>query len=206
MNPNIMTAIQVGATLLGGGAMGAMITASVSAFRSRKQPILYGIETYPLYGGDELDESIELRVSLTDGGTHFSYDNMHVVYIHFQNKGTQDLQSLIIGVTLPSEHKIIKAAYDTPSRHHAVNRNVEISPASPVSEVDFTLGPLNRADGFGITLYVVDESSGQTEIGDVELSSPHAVRFVGANAWKERLANFGTIVAVGPLRLSVGFD
>lgn len=186
--------------------MGSIITASVASFRSRKQPIVFSVDTYALYGEDELDDDVGIKISITEGDQVFHFDNMHVVHIHFNNKGGLDREALTVGVTLPQGHRIIRSANGTPSRHHLVSKQGEFSPASPVSEVDFVLAPFNRADQYGITLYVIDDSDGAFEVGSVELSSPQAVRFVKAANWSDRFTGVATVLSLGPLKLSVGLD
>jgi hypothetical protein len=206
--------LMLAAGLLGGGAMGAIITALVTTWRNRVQPVGYRWEakklfesvgrhsgTLPLKPGD-----IVVDIAISDDTGSFTLTNLHAVELQIINRGNEDKKSFHFGATLPQDHNILTVEPTTVDRHHRVIVPTPPTPRAPASEVDFELTPFNRGDRYTIIM-LINLADTANEVAAVALSSPDAVVFSPAPSMAEiaaRLAN-ATTVSFGPLRVSVGF-
>jgi hypothetical protein len=80
-------ALQVGASLLGGGAIGAIITAAVATHRARVQPVGQRIEVSPLFTSSFSGSSFNPSVTVSVGTTEFKFPNLYVADIQVVNRG-----------------------------------------------------------------------------------------------------------------------
>jgi hypothetical protein len=198
--------ITIGASILGGGAAGAVINSVVSAWRNRKQTIAYRIEIDPLFRGS--DFLADVRASLTlyspTGGYAQEIPSLFVVNIEVVNRGNKDYSSFNLGFTL-SEHD--SAVYCVPSssdRHRQARVVTVLGPGAPVREIDCLLVPFNRMDRYKFNLYVVAEHGAQVP-GDIKLGSTEPIVFSEAPTVTEVAVEAAKIaLKLGPLKISVG--
>jgi hypothetical protein len=127
--------------ILGGGAMGAVITAVVTHFRNRIQPVGYQIQILPIFVGAGELGTLALRVIFTDEEkSSWAFDNLYVMQIDVENRGNQDKENFDFGITLSSDAKAIFVITTTQDRHHKVQ---DLSKASPSKAYDFASGEIN---------------------------------------------------------------
>jgi hypothetical protein len=63
------------AALVGGGAMGAVITAVVTSFRNRIQPVDYRIEVSPVLQPGSSRSDVDYSLTINDQGRDFKFSN-----------------------------------------------------------------------------------------------------------------------------------
>jgi hypothetical protein len=196
--------IQVGAGLLGGGAMGAVFTAAVTAYRNRKQPVGKRIEWTPIFVSKKEPLSLSAKLVLTKGSTVSEFTNLFIADVQLVNLGNADIAECPFGITLGEGDKCIHLDWASEDRHHAVADLTLLSPAQPVGELDFSLRPFNRRDSYRLKGYVVIPD-GHDSPGEIRLSSPRPIRLTDMPSVAETLADIaaGTAVTVGGVKLSL---
>ena len=196
--------IHVIASLIGGGAVGAIINTLVSSYRSRLQPVGHRLETLPVFIPQSGDTSgLTAKIMVMHGNMATTFNNLYLAEVQVINKGNRDLDEFKFGVTLGDEDKCIFITSSSPDRHHEVLQETEVSPQSPQGEVDFKLRPFNRRDSYFFKLYIVIPE-GAKEPGILKLGSPSPVRFSEMPTVGEVLAKaVEESVRVGPLSISI---
>ena len=113
---------QIAAALVGGGAVGAFITATVSAFRARRQPVGRRIDVVPIFrpSGDAVE--LEAAIAVTHAGQTVTFKNLFIAEAQVVNKGNRDLGELTFGATLGQGDRCIYVETATPDRHHKVDQ------------------------------------------------------------------------------------
>jgi hypothetical protein len=199
--------IVVGASLIGGGAFGAIITLISGAVRNRKQVIAYRTELVPLFRGGMLggsDVKGKLTLSSSTGGYAEDIPNLFVADVEIVNRGNRDFASFKIGFTLSDGDLAVHCAISAADRHHQAKISTQLGPATPAKAIDFDLAPFNRQDLYKFTLYIVVPDAAE-QPGEIQLSSPEPVIFNKAPTTTERLLAAASKVTVdlGPLKLSI---
>jgi hypothetical protein len=199
--------IAVGAALLGGGAVGSIITLIASVVRNRKQPIAYRTEIVPVFKGgmfDGSDVTANLTLSSKKGGSAENISNLFVAQIELANRGNKDFASFGFGMTLSDQDVAVHCAINAADRHHQPQIVTPLSPAACAREIDCLLVPFNRGDRYKITLYVVVVGPTQ-QPGEIQLSSPEPIIFNKAPTVAEMAIEAASRVAleIGPLRVSI---
>ena len=171
--------IQLAATLLGGGAAGAVITLAVNHQRAKRPVVGFRTEQVPVFQGGTLGDSdvkAKLVLSSLSGGHGFDIPNLFIVKLELINRGSRDFPKLPMGITLTGGDAVVHIASKSSDRHHAVNVVNPPGPAMPLSAVDFELVPFNRGDSYQLNLYiVVPQQTGEPQ--QIECSSPEPVVF-----------------------------
>lgn len=198
--------IAVGGSLVGGGAMGALITTVVASARNRKQPITYRTEIIPAFNREMFSTggvSARLTLASIKGGHGEDIPNLFVVKVDVVNGGNHDFQSFNVGLTLSQGDLAVHCDVATPDRHHQAKLATTIGPGAPAPVLDFELVPFNRQDLYKFTLYLV-VPEGQTVPREIALSSPEPVTFKKSSSAEEMLLTVAKVaIELGPFRLSV---
>ncbi len=194
----------IGGSLVGGGAVGALITAVAKSVGGRQQPVGVRTQVFPLFHDRLGGSALTARIVVTSGDETFQYSNLFVCHLLIVNRGNRDILSFPFGVTLEAADAAIYAEVETPDRHHELQMPEHVLPTTPTSAVDFIAEPFNRGDTYTIKLYVTIGDQAALP-GDVKLSSPRPVRFVTVPTWGETIARIASsveLVKVGPLAVS----
>lgn len=178
--------MQIGAALVGGGAMGAVITATVTHFRNRVQPIGYRIQYLKVFQGTVGSSSLQAHLKISDGQRVCNFDNLFIAEIDLDNKGNKDFDSFTFGMTLSRSNRAFFVEAGSPDRHHIVQQNTPVQLQSQVSDLDFTLKPFNRGDRYSFKVFLTVASAQDTP-KPPRLSSPHSVKFVETPTMREVL-------------------
>lgn len=166
--------IQVAASLLGGGAAGAVITILVTAFRSRRQPVGFRIDVLPVFRRAVHDARFSPSVTVSDGDATLHFDNLFLASIDLVNRGNRDKAAFPVGFTLAQGDAAILAECSTPDRHHAATVAIAPTPAKARQDVDYNLSPFNRGDLYRVKLYVYTSGG---DPGEIRVGSPEPVLF-----------------------------
>jgi hypothetical protein len=190
--------------LVGGGAMGALINASVSACRNRMQAVGQRIEFLAVFRDTLGTSSLRTQVTVSDGQSDHRYDNLHIGQVQLVNRGNKDFGEFKVGITLSAGDVVIYQEPKPPDRLHQAKCLTPITLADPKSEVDFVLRPFNRGDAYTVQLFIVTAPEKERP-GEIELSSTEAIRFVAMPTITEALAEaarYVTFIELGPVRVS----
>jgi hypothetical protein len=188
--------IQLGAALLGGGAAGAIITALVTSYRARVQPIGKRVEILPLFTPEFGGPSFSTSVTVSDGNVDCKFPNLHLAEIQIVNRGNRDLPSFTFGITLEGTDRAIHIDPKGLDRHHAASLMSICTPASPSSSIDLELRPLNRGDSYTIRVFLVVEHGKPQPL---KIGTSEAVRFTEIPSVAETMA-----IAVSTLSFRLG--
>jgi hypothetical protein len=197
--------IAVSASLLGGGAAGAIITTLVNLFRNRKQPVAYHYEMVPVFKGAMLggsDVTATLNLGLRTGDYDLPISNLSVVNVEVVNSGNKDLTSFRFGLTLTDGDHAVHCDASTPDRHHKAEIIKAFDPADPTAGVDLEVVPFNRGDAYTFTLYVV-VVDGKDRPGEIRLSSQEPVIFRKSPNIQELASSLASrfVIQVGGIKL-----
>ncbi|SRR5258708_1393531 len=199
--------ITIVASLLGGGAAGAIITAIVNALKNRKQTIAYRIEIIPIFsggmfGGSDIVATLTLS-SILKVGYAQNIPNLVVANIEVANRGNRDYPEFKIGLTFSDGDVALHCAVGLMDRHHQAQIRTQLGPGAPTGEIDFLLVPFNRKDQYKFTLYVVARD-GAGKLGKINLGSPAPVTFNQVPTVAETLAKAAKVaLEIGPFKISV---
>jgi hypothetical protein len=168
--------VPIVASLIGGGAMGALITATITYYRNRRQPVGYKIEFLPVL--QKTPNFPSLRAILMDetssgSGPGHTVENLYLARITVINRGNQDMGEFKYGATLGGTDQAINVISETPDRHHVMTLETPVSLSQPSSIVDFTCRPFNRKEPYIANVYFT--ASGIHS--EIKLSSPHSTKF-----------------------------
>jgi len=196
--------VPVAASLLGGGAVGAIITAIVTASRNRRQPIGKRVEIIRLFKDGLGHPSLTTRITVSDGHSDHHYSNLFIAELLIANKGNQDIPAFRFGVTLVEGDQAIYVQPQTADRHHELNVVTPVCPDTPRSEIDFEARPLNRGDSYPIRLYIT-MPDGKNEPAPIRFSSAHPIKFVEMPTVSETIAEIAnsTSLSIGPVKVSL---
>lgn len=163
------------ATLIGGGAIGAIITAIVTKYRGRKQPIGKIIKIENVFAPGNLVSEHLTKITFSGTTETFHYDNLYLVQVLIQNDGNKDFDEFTFGLTFPDFAKAIKVNAKGEDRHHAILSKEKIDFGSSSSIADFSLRPFNRHDKYQILIYATCDNNKTLE--EVKISSQMPVIF-----------------------------
>jgi hypothetical protein len=171
--------------LIGGGAMGAVITAVVARYRNRRQPVAYTMETIEIFKRNPEFQSMQALLLFGDEDMGSDrpakrVDNLSVVRVSLINRGNQDLERFSFGATLSGTDQAIEVRTETPDRHHVVEIAQEIDLAHPAAELDFTLHPFNRGDKYKVSIFFTYIEAHKP----ILLSTPHTTKFIESASGK----------------------
>ena len=189
--------------LFTGGAFGAFITAIVTSYRNRVQPVGYRIDLRPVFKNSDAQFSLSSKITIYEDATPHHFDNLFVFDIQISNKGNQDINEFPLGLTLGNGDQAVYAEYASPDRHHTASPT-GVKPSNPLNELDSVLKPFNRGDVYSFYVYVVIPE-GKEKPDMIELSSPSSIRFTRMPTMGEMIAEAAssTSLVVGPVRLII---
>lgn len=165
------------AALIGGGAAGAIINATVAAFRGRQQPVGHRVDLVPVFRPSGGASQLEAAIAVTNQGKTATFKNLFLAEIQVVNKGNQDLDEFPFGATLGDGDVCIHVEATPPDRFHMFRVLTPATPHSPQQQVDFALKPFNRGDSYAVKLYLVIPDS-RIEPEPIALGSASPVKFV----------------------------
>ncbi len=167
--------------LLAGGAMGAVINAVVSSYRDRIQPIGFKQESIVIVKKEANLPAVArliVRENPFKAGAERSVENLSLARMTLVNKGNQDFEKFVFGITVDDGSRIIDFRVTSPDRYHVMKAITSRKPEDPIPEpltqLDFRMAPFNRQDTYIVDVYFTYEDTP----GSVELSTAHPIRFV----------------------------
>src|ERR1039458_7245968 len=193
--------LKLGATLLGGGAAGAIIAAVITSYRNRIQPVRYRIKTTPVFAKAPKSSTLETVVTLKENGKEYGFGSLYLTELTIVNAGNQNAKEFTIGITMGETDRIVNAHCESPDRHHRGDQLDSLSPAQPKQSVDFRLIPFNRKDTYLFRL--LSTCTGDVEPGDIKLSSNEPVRFLPRFDIGETLGRSTGEIVLGVLKQSI---
>jgi len=183
-------------SLLGGGAMGALINTLVTRYRNRQQPISYSLETFEMFNKDEY-KGLQAELTILDhanSNVSVVFENLSVARLVLVNKGNHDIELFDFGVTLSGDSAIVDIKLESPDRHHTANCLELPDVRETTQELDFTLKPFNREDQYTFNIYLTH----YVNPGKITLSSAHSTRFVKKESTTNKLSTtLAIIVSIG---------
>ena len=193
--------VQIVAGLVGGGAIGAVITAILSSYRGRRQPVGSRIDILPDFPQTPSDPPLQAKIVITHNNQTTTFENLFLAEIQVVNRGNKDLDEFQFGTTLVDNDRCIYVEAVPPDRHHQVSQRTTVSPQSPQKDIDLVLQPFNRGDSYLFKLYLVIPE-GQNEPGEIKLGSPSPIKFVEMPTVGELIARVATeAIKIGPFHI-----
>lgn len=194
---------KIGASLLGGGLAGAILTNIITVYRSRVQPIGRSVVVSPLFTAGFTGSALSPTVTVTSASATHQFPNLHVAEVQVVNRGNRDFDTFSFGLTLATGDQAVHVDPVTSDRHHTVTIDPLIAPDKMQSKSDFTLRPFNRRDAYTLRVFIV---AGNSMPGAISVSSPEPIRFTDIPSLTETIAQIAssTSFPLGPfiLRLS----
>jgi hypothetical protein len=161
------------AALIGGGAMGAVITALVTRHRNRRQPIGYSKDIINAFKHEPEFSSLQI-VLMENDNPQILAKSLSIARFTFINKGNQDMEQFNFGITLGGTSIAVQTKEETPDRHHIFRVLKGASVINPTNELDFELQPFNRGEKYSLSVYFTYNDSP----GPVDISTHHSTTFV----------------------------
>jgi len=194
--------LQISASLIGGGAVGAIITAIVASYKARILPIGKRVEVSPLFSSGFGGKNFSTSVTVSDGTADHKFPNLHLAEVELVNRGNKDLASFSFGITLSEMDKVVHVDPSGQDRHHVASLQSQCSPANPSSTLDFELRPFNRGNAYTLRLFIVAAADRPKSL---RVSSAEAVKFTDIPTVAETLAVAASTLSVklGPFEVRV---
>ena len=193
MDPDIEKYLPIAVSLVGGGMAGAILTNSISTYRSRKQPIGFRIEVdHILHPRQEESTALTAKVTIQHQGLEHTFDNLFVARIQISNLGNKDYDEFQFGISLPQGNSIVYSEASGTDRHHIIEPSASVTPWNPAHELDFSCKPLNRGDTYSIKTFLV--ASPRTQPAPISISSRLPVNFIQMPTAGEIALKLGTAV------------
>jgi hypothetical protein len=188
------TWIPIAASVLGGGAVGALITAGITSFRNRIQPIGYRIDAITLFAGSHANENFQVKITISDAASVREFANLHVLDVRIVNRGNLDWKSFEFGIAMPSGHHLVHIDPIGVDRHHKVEQTNLSRMSDGRVGLDFVISPFNRRDVATITIFITLDG-GIAQASMPNFSSPEPVRFGPMPSVVEALQATATSIA-----------
>jgi hypothetical protein len=144
------------AALVSGGAAGALINAYFAHRRNRIQPLQYREAVSHVFDGVLPSSSVKASITLTSSdGTKAEYNNLHLVNTEFINTGSLDLAPFIFNAAAAEGYEFVFVDAPKPDASHSVIISNPPSPATKKKDLEVKLSPLNRANKYQISFYLI---------------------------------------------------
>lgn len=205
------------ASLIGGGACGAVVKMVYDHWRDRRQPVAYRVSTDSVFTSAPHVGILQANAQVSYDGQTYPFESLALIRVELKNKGNRDLNTFAFGITLEGEHQAVLCVSDGDDRHHQI-REIEpnATPAQPRNAIDFSCTPFNRRDHYTVRLYV--RNNGDVNADQVKMSTAIPIRFsrvqsVDEQGFLSASSNSATVMttaitslvlAVGALALSFG--
>ncbi|MDT5158594.1 MAG: hypothetical protein QOH51_2951 [Acidobacteriota bacterium] len=174
--------VPIVASLIGGGAMGALITAAITNYRNRRQPVGYRKEVIEVFKKNPEFPSLQALLMVGDDVTAsragFTVNNLSVARYTFVNNGNQDISEFKFGVNLGEPNKAVDVKTEAPDRFHVLESLTPVSIDNQKTDLDFALKPFNRGDTYILNVYFTYKESP----GTINLATPHSTQFIELSA------------------------
>jgi hypothetical protein len=200
--PESIETYKIVASLIGGGAVGAIITALVGTYRNRIQPVGKRIEILPLLTSSFSGSALKPEVTVSDGSTSFKFGNLYVADVQIVNRGNKDHSQFTFGITLADGDTAVHVEPYGLDRHHAASLPNPPSPGKPTSELDITLKPFNRGNSYTLRVFVV---AGSAQPGAISIGSSEAIRFTDMPTLSEAVAQAASGITLNFFGLQIRF-
>ncbi|RXF70521.1 hypothetical protein [Arcticibacter tournemirensis] len=175
-NDTIIEVIKIILPLIGGGAVGAIITALVTSRRNRIQPISKHVNITNIFVPSKLLGDHITRLTFSGATTNYDFENLFIAQIELENRGNKDWEQFEFGITLPENVYAININAIGKDRHHSINYSPEINFEEKSNVLDIKLHPFNRKDVYSITLFLTSTANGIDS--EITFSSKSAVKFM----------------------------
>lgn len=183
------------ASLVGGGAVGAVITAVATSYRNRIQLVGKRVEILPLLTSSSSGSVLKPEVTVSDGTTDYKFSNLHVADVQIVNRGNRDHLTFSFGITLSGGDNAVHVEPYGLDRYHAATLATPVTPGKPSGSLDVTLKPFNRSDSYTLKVFLVAASS---QPGPIAIGSSEPVRFTDMPTLSETIAS-----AAGGITLNI---
>jgi len=185
--------------LISGGAMGAIINQVFYWRRNRIQSVGKNIEVKPFFIPTKDGKSLNTKITIDDGNNQkYEFENLWIATLLIANKGNKDFNEFNFGIDIKNEATVIRASSTNSNRHHQLIFKDEPELNRGLNELDITLKPLNRNQVYEIDIYITTNASSFSE-SDIDLISPHPIKFVQIKNFAEILGEVAGGVALGVL-------
>lgn len=179
--------IKIGASLLGGGAIGAIITAFVTNHRNRIQPVGKTLRIETVFSPGKIFKDHLTKITFSGATENYHFDNLYIVQMPIVNLGNKDYTEFNFGITLPQGAKAVNIKTKGSDRHHVIEVAQEIDFNTPKDIIDFTLKPFNRNDIYHVSLFITCLNN-NNNLENISFSSDMAVKFKEINVIPETTA------------------
>jgi len=200
--PDSLEAYKIGASLIGGGAVGAIIAAVVTTYRNRIQPVGRRVEILPLLTSSFSGSVLKPGVTVSDGTSDYKFSNLYVADVQVVNRGNRDNPTFGFGMTLSTGDTAVHVEPYGLDRHHAASLATPVTPAKPSGTLDFVLKPFNRGDSYTLKVFIV---AGGSQPGPITIGSSEPVRFTDMPTLSESIATAARGMSFNVLGIEVRF-
>jgi hypothetical protein len=169
----------VGASLLGGGAMGAFINRWLQRQQDRKQPIQYKQETTHIFRKNQEFKNLQARLLVKDrtvtNEPETAVENLSLVQYSITNAGNKDFPSFKFLIKLGGSNKYIDLDISEPTDLHDITLGYsKVVDETFFNKPEFTLTPFNRGDTYTIRIFFTYE----TEPGAINIQTAEPVELI----------------------------
>ncbi len=168
--------LKISASIIGGGAMGAVITAFINNRKNRIQRIGKSVKVTDIFFPNPLMDPHITRITISGTTESYHYESLFLCHIEIENIGNKDFKSFDYGLTLPSNAKIVNVQTKTNDRHHEIIYTPSISFESNSDRIDINLTPFNRKDCYIMNLLITSDSPVVAD--QIHFSSKLPVKFI----------------------------
>jgi hypothetical protein len=166
-------------SLIGGGAMGAVLTNWFTNKRN-KIPTIGIQQSISCVFASEI--SVKPKITFTTEGVEFHFENLYIIETQIQNEGNNDYPDFDLKLTLSPFAKLVYVDCKSQDASHEITLKEKIEFASPSMIADLSLNPFNRKNTFHITGYATCEDNKGLTKKDIKYSSKISANFKAVEA------------------------
>jgi hypothetical protein len=176
MNDSNIQWLQLIVAIISGGAMGALITALITSFRNRVQPIGYKIDVVSIFKETLGVSSLMTQINISDGQKDYKFNNLFIARVEIHNSANADYEQFDLGITLPEGSQAIYVQAAAEDRYRETEFTKQVSLEKPRNEIDLVLRPFNRKDLYSFDVFIVIDGA-TPELGNIKLHSRQSIQF-----------------------------
>ena len=175
--------------LIGGGAMGAIISQIFIWRRNKIQSVGQNIDLKPIFNSEIDNKILSSKIILEDiANQKVEFENIWIATIIIANKGNSDFKTFELGINLKNNAEAVRVIPTNSNRHHQVVFKNEPQLNKPKQEIDLTIKPFNRNQVYEIEIYLTSKNKVILK-DDLELISPQSIKFVEIKDFTEVIGN-----------------
>lgn len=154
--------------LVGGGAMGSIITAAVAWYRDRRQPVARHVDVMPILRGAIRDKLPSTKVHLDDRAEERDLRNLFLAIIRIEHRGNKGLEEFSFWLRLSSGDVLVQISANGPNPACRPETRRMDCVSEPKGDAIVCCTPFERGQEYSVAV-LIEVPEGQECAGPIDL-------------------------------------